>query len=368
MADLESKKIKVLHITDTLGSGGKERQLIEVLKFFSKNKKVKSELIVMSDIIHYTDIFSLNIIFYIVKRNYKKDISIFFSFYKLFKKIKPDIIHSWHSMCTIYALPAAKLLGIKLVNNLIQDAPLKIKHCDQRYIRSKITFPFSTVIAANSYAGLKAYNLSAKNSVCLHNGFDFERIKNLQEKEYIKKFFSIETKYVVGMVATFSEKKDYETFITTAKSIIKERDDVTFIAIGDGIYYDKFYNSIADTDRNRIKLLGRQKRILNIVNVFDVGVLTTFTEGISNSIMEYMALKKPVIVTYCDGNRELVSNNITGFLISVSSHSQLKDKITYLLDNESIRFFLGNNGYRKLKQNYSLDKMGQNFLSLYDTI
>ena len=55
---------------------------------------------------------------------------------------------------------------------------------------------------------------------------------------------------------------------------------------------------------------GKQKRVLNIVNIFDIGILATqqeiHGEGISNAVMEYMALQKPIIVTDCGGNRELV--------------------------------------------------------------
>ena len=53
--------IRVLHITDSLGSGGKERQLIELLRGFSKIDGFVNELVVLSDTIHYDEVGSLGI-------------------------------------------------------------------------------------------------------------------------------------------------------------------------------------------------------------------------------------------------------------------------------------------------------------------
>ena len=105
--------MKIIHLIDSLRSGGKERQLVEVLKFFSQQEKITSNLVVMSDENHYTYIENLNIKTYKIIRKMKKDFSVFFKFYKIFKDSKPDIVHSWCSMSSVYSLPAAKIIGIK---------------------------------------------------------------------------------------------------------------------------------------------------------------------------------------------------------------------------------------------------------------
>jgi len=178
--------MKILQIIDSLGSGGKERQLVETLKFLSGIDGINSELVVMSDDIHYSYIDDLNIKTYLVIRKSKKDLSIFFKFYRLFKETRPDVIHSWSSMCSVYAIFAAKMLGIKFVNGFLRNAPPSLRTNGKEQIRAKLTFPFSDIIAANSFAGLKAYNVPLKKSVCLHNGFDFNRINGLDKKKQLE--------------------------------------------------------------------------------------------------------------------------------------------------------------------------------------
>lgn len=179
--------LKILQITDSLRSGGKERQLVELLTFLSTRKDVTCEIINMSDDVHYTYVDDLNIKTYQVIRKQKKDLSVFFKFYNLFKETKPDVIHSWNSMCSVYAIPAARLLGIKFINGYLRDAPPRFNIKKQEWIRDRLTFPLSDKILSNSFAGLKAYNVPTRKGTCIYNGFNFDRINNLADKKSINR-------------------------------------------------------------------------------------------------------------------------------------------------------------------------------------
>jgi len=361
--------LKILQITDSLRSGGKERQLVELLTYLSTKKDVMCELITMSENVHYTYVEDLNIKTYQIIRKQRKDLSVFFKFYKLFKEARPDVIHSWNSMCSVYAIPAAKLLGIKFVNGFLRDAPPKFNIKRKEWLRAGLTFPLSDKILSNSCAGLNAYKVPARKGVCVHNGFNFERTNNLEDKNSIKEKYSIKTQFIVGMVATFSDKKDYVTFINAAQTVLESRDDVTFIAVGDGDNLDSCKNQVKPEFKNRIKFFGRQKDVESIINVFDIGVLATndkiHGEGISNTIMEYMALEKPVIATDCGGNRELVKDGETGILVKTTNSIEMAQKILLLLENEEMTKNFGRNGREKLKSEFNLEKMGNEFENLY---
>ena len=103
--------------------------------------------------------------------------------------------------------------------------------------------------------------------------------------------------------------------------ILNNRKDVTFLVIGNGINLEKC--RMKARGHEKIKFLGFQNDIESIVNVFNAGVLLTnqdvHGEGISNSIMEYMALGKPVIATDGGGTKELIVDGKTGFLVQPKS-------------------------------------------------
>lgn len=364
--------MKVLHFTGGLSSGGRERQIVECLKGISKHKDVICELAIMDHNIHYNAVNDLNIKIHYLIRKIKKDPRILIKLYKICTQFKPDIIHAWDSMASVYAVPISKMLHIKLINGMIRDARPISNPFDKTWTRSKFTFPFSDVIVSNSYAGLKCYKAPSPKSICIHNGFDFERIKKLQEKQIVKAKFNINTEKVVGMVASFSKRKDYETYILAAQMVLEERENVTFLAIGGGEHLEKCKKIVSDQFVTKIKFLGRQNGLESIINIFDIGVLATDTkfhsEGISNAIIEYMALGKPVVATRDGGTTELVLDGKTGFLVTARDENEIYIKIKQLLEDESLAIRMGNEGKERINKKFSLEKMTSSFVCLYENI
>jgi glycosyltransferase involved in cell wall biosynthesis len=360
--------MRVIHITDTLRSGGKERQLVELLKGLINTPDVECELIIMSDDIHYSEVLDFGVKIHYIIRKSRKDPSVFLKLFKLLKERKPNILHSWNSMCSIYALPALKLLRIKFVNGFLRDVPPSFQFGEKLWIRSKLTFIFSDCIVSNSQAALQAYNVPFHKAVCIHNGFDFNRIANLPSVETIRKKYEIVTPFVVGMVASFTYKKDYYSIVDAAKIILGKRSDITFLFIGDGPTLGVMRKYVPERNQPFIKFLGKQKNVEQLSAIFNVGVLTTHGEGISNSIMEYMALSKPVVATDCAGNRELVKNRNTGFLIKVGDKNALVEKILMLLDKPTYARYLGVNGKSRLEAEFDMKKLTIRHLELYKKI
>ena len=366
--------MKILHfISSVYGPGGTENRLVTLLKGLESVRHIRNELVVMSKDIHYDEVKDLNIKIHFLIRKIKKDPTIFFKFYQVCKEFRPDIIHTWSPMTSFYAMPVSKFLWIKFINGMITHAPSKLKVFRKFWFHSKLTFPFSDAILSNSYAGLKSFNVqNKKNSYCIHNGFDFSRLKNLKSKEKIREKFNMKDEKVVGMVANFTDNKDYKTYLLAAEKVLEKRNDITFVAVGDGKNIEEFKQYIRSKYKSKIKFLGKQMDVESIVNIFNVGVLLTnqkvHGEGISNSIMEYMALGKPVIATDGGGTKEIVVNNKTGFLIGDSQVDELVDRIEYLLENDEISKSMGKAGNEIIAAEFSLNRMIDNFVKLYESI
>ncbi len=322
----------------------------------------------MSNIIHYKEILELpNRIHYLIRKT-KKDLSVFYKFYAICKNYKPDIVHCWDDMTAVISILACKLLKIKLVNGMVIDAPQKRNVFNKSWFRASLTFPFSDKIVGNSKAGIDSYNAPKSRSVVIRNGFDFHRIRYLEDINIIKQQLKIKENFVVGMVATFSEKKDYKTYIRAAQSVLTKRKDVVFLLIGqytDSGLAEKF---ISDENMEHFRFLGKKNKIESYINLIDVCVLATFTEGISNSIMEYMALGKPVIATSGGGTNEIVEDKKTGFLVNVSDVEDMANKIETLLNNGEMRIQMGERGRERIRNFFSIELMLENYIFIYSEI
>ena len=77
--------MKILFYIESLGFGGKERRLVELIKALSKNKTYQMEIVLTRKRVHYEDIFSTNVkITYLERKSIKKDPTIFYKFYKIY--------------------------------------------------------------------------------------------------------------------------------------------------------------------------------------------------------------------------------------------------------------------------------------------
>lgn len=358
--------MKILFFIESLRPGGKERRLVELLKGLSKFENISIELVLTRRDIHYKNIFSLNIKLHYLERKYlKKDPSLFFKFYRIALKFKPDIIHVWGNLAAIYAIPTKILLTTPLINNQITNARLRVKG---GLLNCKITFPFSNILIANSKAGLKAYNAPEGKSRVIYNGFDFNRLVDLKSPDTVRKQINISTRHVVGMVATFSLLKDYGTYIKAAQQVLNKNSNITFLCVGAG--NDGMYRKLVKPEFiNKIRFLDQQQNVESIMNVCDIGVLMTnpdlHREGISNAIMEFMALGRSVIATDDGGTVELIKDGETGFLVKPKSSEKLASKIEYLLDNDKIALRMGINGKNRIEEEFSLAKMVNDYYELY---
>lgn len=360
--------IKVLHLIESFRGGGKERQLVEYLKYNSKG--VQSEVVQFKDLNDYPETANLSMKFHVLKRRIKKDPTVFFGLKKIIKQFDPDIIQSWGTMPSIFALPYVAFSKRCFVNMCIRNAICKT--FSSNWIRSRLTFPFSDMVLANSYAGLENYKAPLHKSSVVYNGVHLSRFDNIPEREELKLKFGFSTKYVVGMVGAFHKRKDFKTYILSAISILKKRDDVTFVTIGNGSELERMKDLVPQSFNTKVLFLGRKSNVEHYLKTFDIGVLMTnpkvHREGISNSIVEYMAMGVPVIASFGGGTPEIVDNNVNGYVIQPYNVSLLEQKIIRLLDDEGLKNGFAINAMHKVQNGFVIDNMMNSFEEIYSNL
>ena len=296
-----------------------------------------------------------------------------FIFYRITANFKPDIIHTWGRMQTFYVIPTRIIKKIPLINAQITNASPNISLSNR--LIDKLNFSISDIILSNSFAGIEAYHPPKEKYKVIYNGVNFERFKGLPNNSSIKEKYKITTPLAVVMVATFSQNKDYERFFKVAKKVLESRNDVSFV--GAGHYHrdkNSLYQKCLDITNGHPNLImtGLIYDVEALINACDIGVLFSNTEvhgeGISNAILEYMALEKPVIANDAGGTKEIIQVGENGILITDETIDEIAQLISDLLDQPETRAKLGRAGQKLLENNFSIQKMGERFMDLYKDI
>ncbi len=362
----------ILFLADNIGGGGKERRMLELIKSLCKDPRYKIILVSISDMgVGYDYMYDLPITIIETDREYKYSMRPFHVIRGAIRKYKPNIVHSWGSMCSFFILPLLFNRKFRFINGIIADAPLHLGWTDKNYFRGRITFLFSDVVLSNSLAGIRAYDAPLHKTFCIYNGIDMNRFRNLPDPEQLKAELGIQQyRFIAGMVGAFHDRKDYRTFTLAAIRVAEQNPDACFLLIGEGKNRAETEALVPEKLRNQIRFLGRRPDVEALNQVLTVGVLCTNSdvhgEGVSNSIIEYMSLGKPVLATEGGGTNEVVEDGRNGYLLKNKDVDGLVEKLRQLHDQTETCNQMGREALNTIYRKFMLDRMTEEFKTVYN--
>lgn len=307
-------KKKVLHIVEAFG-GGVFTVLCDLINGLSDD----FEIVIAYSFRPQTPddfkkYFNKNVKFIEVKNftrniNFKKDINSLKEIISIVKKEKPDIVHLHSSKAGILGRLGIHDRKIKMFYNPHGFSFLKLD--DSKFKRfmyksiekgTAIVNHRCTIVGCSKGEYEEARKLN-KNSICINNGINIEKLKeetkDLEEKEIDYNNLRVCTVGRIGF------QKNPKMFNEIANKI----PNVQFTWIGDGELKDELISS-------NITVTGWKERkdVLKELNNNDIFVLTSLWEGLPISLLEAMYMKKICIVSDVIGNRDVIENNRNGYI------------------------------------------------------
>ena len=187
------------------------------------------------------------------------------------------------------------------------------------------------------------------------NAIDISSLTSNKDRRYQKQII---------FAGRLSHEKGINLLIELAHKLPFESD---LIILGSGPEEKRIQNLIK-TQKN-VHFLGYQnkEKTISLIRGSDLLIQPSLQEGISSTILEAMACNTLVVATNIGGNKELITDNETGFLVNSNSTSQIIEKINYVLSNPLKSKVITNNAYTYVKQ-YDWNVIGKKYLNLYQKI
>ena len=192
--------------------------------------------------------------------------------------------------------------------------------------------------------------------------FDIEITE--EDLEELRKEIGIEKDNIVlTYVAELNKNKNQMLLIKTMEQLIKKSDKYRLILVGDGNKKQEYEQYIIEHNlQEYIKILGRREDVPQILKLTNIYVASSLREGLPVNIMEAMYMGLPVIATDNRGHRELVENEINGFI--VKNQKELKESIEEILRAKQ-KYKVLSQENRKRSKEYVLDKIQQQMKQIY---
>lgn len=320
----------------------------------------------------------INIDFERSGKNPAKEIKVIINILRYFIKYKPHIVHNVTIKPALYSTIAWKIYGNKKIRIVNAISGLGYNFIGgrngavQRILKKLMNFTFEKEVSF-IFQNPDDLNVYRELGYLHNNKFKLIKGAGVDSGQFLFSKPVIKDKLHVVLTARMLKDKGIMEFIYAAK-ILEEawRGRVLFRLVGDldshnpaGILESELIASLVD---DYIIWEGYQSDIQSILIESDIVCLPSYREGLPKSLIEAMAVGRPIVTTDVPGCRECVEDNFNGFLVAAKDSEALADKIEVLLNNEQLRLRMGANSRSKMVNELSLDKVLKDTCEFYDEI
>jgi len=292
---------------------------------------------------------------------------------KLFLRERPDVVHS-RSWGAIEAVPAAKLARVPRVIHSEHGRDINTMHGDPW--RRRVLRRFCYAIADNVFAVsnelrdhyAQQLKISASRIEVIPNGVDATRFRPAPSDTRLRMLLGLSDDVIVlGTVGRLDPVKDHRTLLHAAETLAQAGTPVQVVMVGEGPEAKRLQAVVNDSPwlRDRVTFAGESASPENWLNSFDIYVLPSLSEGMSNSLLEAMSTGLPCVATRVGSNADLVEDGRSGFLVPAGDAAALACSLAKLAASKKLRLQFGEHARNKADAQFSLRSMIENYTRLY---
>ncbi len=291
---------------------------------------------------------------------------------------KIDILHTHRYKENVLGGLVKNRCGIKgLIQTVhgVQEGFLGIKHLKMKFymnLNDNLTRKrFSKVIAVSHDIEMRLCDKFGKQKVVtIHNAVDTGLIKISRSAEEVKRELGIsEDQVVIGSAGRLVPVKGYDVFLKAAKLILRKRPKTTFVIAGEGPLKEVLREMATSLGiGTNVIFTGFRDDVLDLVNAFDIFLVTSVHEGVPMSVLEAMALRKAVVSTAVGGIVEIIEDNVSGLLVDPGSPDSLAERCLSVLEDHELRSKIERNAEKRIEQEFSTERQRDRVLRLYEEI
>lgn len=305
-----------------------------------------------------------------------KEINTFFTFYKLYKYLKPDIIHHVTLKPVVYGSLASNLLNVGATLNAISGLGYNFTDERKSFVQKAIIFLMKIGFNQNNIATLFQNKddekllinlglINSKNKIFLikGSGVDLNTFKHLP---FLKK----ERLHILLPTRMLWDKGIAE--VREVSNLLKDKygNKITFVL--SGLADNENKASVSESylkeweSGDYVKWIGYQKNMVDVFEKSDIVVLPSYREGMPKALIEACAIGRPIVTSSAVGCKECVDEGVNGYKVPIKSTKELARAIEKLIISEADRIRMGNNSRKKAEKEFSQDMVANMHMSIYN--
>ncbi|MBR4955082.1 MAG: glycosyltransferase, partial [Clostridia bacterium] len=298
---------------------------------------------------------------------------------RFIKKERPDIVHCHGAKANLAGVLIKLFCKCTTVTTVHSDYRLDYMHsrfktCTIGLINrvSLRYFDYYITVSDLFKKMLISRSFKPNNIMTIYNGLDFSKqTEKADKKEYLNKYGLDynDGDVVIGIPARLNPVKDIPTLITAFAKAKKECPNIKLLIGGDGEEMPRLRQMVDNLGiKDSVAFLGWVANVPEFFTVCDIDVLCSISESFPYSILEGIREGCAIITSDVGGMRNLVDNGVNGYIFKPGDSDAFADYIADLVKNPDKRNTFAQLLHRKASELYSIDKMANTQLEIYESI
>lgn len=356
---MTEEKIKVLHIADNREQGGRVSYVVDLIK--ALNPGTTENFLITSDVSQAGKLAEIRRAGFVTK---KKLTAAKVLKYAVETGARILHFHDSDSYDLIPSVSAAKKHSVRVVADLHRYDWGRKRFQNQNCLKCADMLIASTNVEKNFTYDIP---FPIDNVAVIHKPVNALRFNRTISPRPILSAFNIPPEIMLlGTVARLDETMNYRLWVDTIELIVKSYDDIEFLIVGDGNQKASFETMLKDRGLYKKTLFtGFREDIPQVLAAMDIYFHPTFEDTVHYSVLEAMAVGKPVVSPNLSSIREMFVNKRNGLFYDVESPESAFKLISHFKDNPSSQAEIVNNNVIDTANRFSIKDAAGRVRDLY---
>lgn len=371
-------RVKVCHVAMGDLWAGAEVHLLALLTYLVRLEQLDCSVILFNEGRLAEELRKLSLSVTVIPEKNHNALTVAYRLAKIFRTVRPDIVHTHKYKDSILATIAARIVGVPHVIRVVHGMPEPFKGLSNvnmflytivdRFVVGSLVDRIIAVSSDIERALVRVYG--AIRVWRIHNGIDLDVVQVRTERlEKRKEWAFAETVTLVGTVGRLVPVKGHTVLLEALHILQKSTRPVNLLIVGDG----PLRGHLEDEVRRRgleavVRFAGYQAESYDFINMMDVFVLPSLHEGIPMVLLEALALQRPVVATRVGGVPEVIQDGRTALLAEPSNASSLARLIQQLAEDPTLAARIGKAGRTRVETEFTARTMAGNTAELYEQV
>jgi glycosyltransferase involved in cell wall biosynthesis len=234
---------------------------------------------------------------------------------------------------------------------------------------SFFTAKITSISAATKQALVQYEYLNSKNIEVVYNGISPQQAQPGVVSTLREQYSLTKANVVFGTVARLDPIKNQTLLINAFHQILIQEPNCKLFIVGDGEERQTLEQLVLKLNiTDSVIFTGYITQPVNFMNLMDVFLLPSLSEGTSMTLLEAMSLSKPCVVTDAGGNSEVILDNYNGFVTPNREIQPFVESMLILAKDEELRNKFGKNSYQRFNDIFTNQAMSRTFMSIYNKV